>query len=374
MGKIALLSAAVLLLAAGCSVEELRPDIAKDVQKITIQATIADEGPVTKSVRLANGAIWWTPGDEISVFYGSGTAGGSRFTSQATENSRVTNFTGTIGVITGGGEISMDETFLWGIYPYNETATCDGSTVVTDVPSTQTAVPGTFAPGTYPWIGKSQGLMMTFYGLCGGIKFTVNKEGIKRATLKTQDGSAIAGRVRIAVDDNGIPSVQEEIDGSDEIVLEAPAGQYFIPGESYFFVTLPHVFTTSFYTIKFETFTEEGTYERKRAQEIKRADFISFSSALDGNVTYEKKTGNIPVEDASFKSYLVANYDTDTDGEISFEEAEDITEIVMLPSNDYNLQSLKGIEYMPNLCLDFRRSCRFLLVLLCFNYHHEKHS
>lgn len=29
-------------------------------------------------------------------------------------------------------------------------------------------------------------------------------------------------------------------------------------------------------------------------------------------------------------------------------------------------------EYMPDLCLDLRRSCRFLLVLLRFSYHHEE--
>ena len=338
-----------LVITAACSLEEMPTVNPVQQKEITIQAVAPEEGPATRTIRLDNGNIWWTPGDQISVFYGSGADGGSCFTAQIEENKRIANFTGTIGVITGGGDIAPEQTFFWGLYPYNSTAECDGTTIVTDVPDCQTAVPGTFAPGTYPWIGRSQGLLMSFYGLCGGIKFTVNKEGIKKATLKTADGSAIAGRVRIALDANSIPSVQEIIDGRDEIVLEAPDGEYFIPGKPYFFVTLPHNFDTSFFTVKFETFTEEGTYERKRALEIKRADFINFSSALDGKVTYEKKTGAIPVEDPAFKAYLVENYDTDGNGEISYEEAAEVREINILPSNDHNLQSLRGIEYMPNL-------------------------
>ena len=343
-----MMSAVMMVFAAACSVEETPTGSALAQKQITIQA-VAEEMPTddaTRSVRLENGDIWWTPGDQISVFYGSGADGGSCFTAQIDENKKVANFTGTIGVITGGGDISVDQTYFWGLYPYNDTALCDGTTIVTDVPDCQTAVAGTFAPGVYPWIGRSQGLLMSFYGLCGGIKFTVNKEGIKKATLKSLDGSPLAGRVRIALDANGIPSVQEVIDGKDEVVLEAPDGEYFIPGKYYFFVTLPHNFNTSFFTVKFETFTEEGTYERKRALEIKRADFIAFGSALDGSVTYEKKTGAIPVEDAAFKDYLVNNFDTDGDGEISYEEAASITKVWL---NTDHVESMQGIEYMEAL-------------------------
>ena len=178
MKKLLVVTASMLILVAGCTIEEsLSPQI--EEQEVTIRATVADgEDAMTRSIRLENGDIWWTPGDQISVFYGSGDNGGSCFTSQATENSRVTNFTGTIGVITGGGKVSMDQTYFWGVYPYNTSAECDGSTVVTDVPDVQVATPGTFAAGTYPWIGKSQGLMMSFYGLCGGIKFKVDRKSV----------------------------------------------------------------------------------------------------------------------------------------------------------------------------------------------------
>ena len=56
----------------------------------------------------------------------------------------------------------------------------------------------------------------------------------------------------------------------------------------------------------------------------------------------------VPIPDPAFKKWLVERYDRDADEEISPKEALAITEIEM-PSNQYNLHSLKGIEYMPNL-------------------------
>ena len=57
----------------------------------------------------------------------------------------------------------------------------------------------------------------------------------------------------------------------------------------------------------------------------------------------------IPIEDAAFKSYLARDFDSDHDGIISRDEAAVITAISISPTNQYGIQSLQGIEYMPNL-------------------------
>ena len=94
----------------------------------------------------------------------------------------------------------------------------------------------------------------------------------------------------------------------------------------------------------FESFTEIGTYERKKPFTITRSVFEGFSVAIDGNVTYELKTGNIPIEDTNFKAFLVENnYDTNGDGEISYSEARGIDQIWM-NSGEWNVTSLQGIE------------------------------
>ena len=59
-------------------------------------------------------------------------------------------------------------------------------------------------------------------------------------------------------------------------------------------------------------------------------------------------TDNIYVPDANFKAYLVREFDTDGDGEISYEEAEAVEEIHISASLS-RIESLSGIEYFTSL-------------------------
>ena len=344
MKKSPFVFATMALLAVGCSLEENFQDIQTDEQELTITATREGDETLTRTYRDdSDMSIWWMPGDAISLFYGSGTNGGSKFTSvNTTDTTKVTNFTGVITAITGGGEIAVDQTYFWGLYPYQEDASCDGTSVTMTLPKEQTAVPGTFATNTFPSLGRSQGLTMGFYNICSGMKFSVTKEGIKKVTLKSRNGELITGKAKVSFD-NGVPAA-EIIDGSDEVVLEAPAGEYFEPGKYYFLVMFPTKFTNGF-TVTLETFTEEATVEKTGTINAKRSNFGRIAN-IDASATYSKKTGNIPIEDASFKAYLVEKFDKDGDGEISYAEAASITSIVI---STRSLGSVQGIEFMDNL-------------------------
>ena len=332
----------LVLAAASCTMEDNFQDKQLKEQELTIEARRVDEDQTRTYRDDADGSVWWTPGDAISLFYGSGTNGGSKFTSNATENTLVTNFTGTITAITGGGEVAVEDTYFWGLYPYSEDASCDGSSVTMSLSKEQTAVPGSFATNTFPSLGRSQGLIMGFYNICGGVKISVTKEGIKKVTLKSANGELITGKAKVHFED-GIP-VAEIIDGSDEVVLEAPAGEYFEVGQFYYIVIFPTTFTNGF-TVKLETFTEEATVEMAKTITAKRSVFGKLAN-IDTGATYSQKTGNIPVEDANFKAYLVENFDGNGDGEISYEEAADIESLGIYESN---IESLSGIEYMIGL-------------------------
>lgn len=343
--------AAVIYSLAACTAEEsIIQEIVEDVQYtdkvITIRAT-REENPKTKTYRDASdGSVLWIPGDAISLFYGSGSNGGSLFTSNASDTSQVTNFTGTINVITGVSEEALDDTFFWGVYPYSSDISCDGSSVIMSLPSHQTAKPGTFATNTFPSIGHSQGLVMGFYNVCGGWRFSVTKEGVRKVTLKSIGGEPVAGKVKVGFNNAGVPEILDVIEGSDEVVLECPRGEYFEVGKNYYITLLPAVFESGL-SVKFETYTEEGTYIRSARTTISRSGFSGITD-LDNYLTepYAPKTGNIPIEDPNFKAYLVENFDTGGDGEISYQEAAAITSI-----NAYtdNIHSVQGIEYMINL-------------------------
>ena len=58
--------------------------------------------------------------------------------------------------------------------------------------------------------------------------------------------------------------------------------------------------------------------------------------------------GKISFEDPCFKAYLVSAFDRNRDGEISLEEASEIYKIHIC-SDELNITSLQGIEFMPNL-------------------------
>ena len=349
------LGLSALIALAGCTLDErmINDEVVPSGREMTIEAVRenlgSEEGGLsTRTMRdEESGSVLWVPGDAISLFYGSGANGGSKFISTLESGSSdMTNFTGTITAITGGGELTVDDTYFWGVYPYGEDVSCDGQGVTMTVPTSQEATPGTFAPNTFPSVGRSQGLIMGFYNICGGWRFSVTKEGIKKVTLKSNGGEPITGKVKVMFDAAGVPVIEEVLEGSDEVVLEAPSGEYFEVGKNYYMVLLPTVFESGF-TMTFETFTESGEYNRTKKTTIARSKFSGIAN-LDNYLTtpYTKKTGPIPVEDANFKAYLVSNFDTNKDGEISYEEALEITEINVCTDD---IESLRGLEYMTGL-------------------------
>lgn len=348
-----------LILISSCENKIENTGLVEEDQTITIQASIADampEGTQTKTIFDENSyKVYWSPGDQISLFYGSGSDGGSLFTATNTDNALVTNFTGTIGVITGGAEITVDQTYFWGLYPYDANASCDGTSIITTLSPNQKAIAGTFDLGANIWIGRSQSLGLSFYNVCTGICVRVEQEGVVKMTLRTLDGSYLAGKASISFDSSGYPRVDSIIEGYNYITLSAPEGECLVPGQNYYFMFFPHSFMESAFSITFETMTKIATYTRPTLDmNCRRSIIESFYNPRDRGLTYVTKTGNIPIEDVAFKTWLTTDaegygrFDTNGDGDISYAEAEAITEIWM-DSDKYNIVSLKGIEYMPNL-------------------------
>ena len=120
--------------------------------KVTVKATMADAMRAVSASRTAildesARSVCWTPRDEMSLFYGTGTGGGNKFVSKNTQNQSVADFEGTIGVVTAGADFPVDKTFFWGLYPYDPEAVCDGTSIVTTLSPNQTAVAGSFETG-----------------------------------------------------------------------------------------------------------------------------------------------------------------------------------------------------------------------------------
>lgn len=232
MRNLVLLPFVAILSLAGCQVDQMDADLSDSIeQKLVIRATYESPDIDTKTMRDGSGKIYWVPGDAISLFYGSGTAGGSKFVAMTDTVALVTNFSGTITAVTGGADIDEGDTFFWGLYPYDPTASCDGRSVTMTIPATQPGKPDTFESGYAPSLGHSQGLMLSFRNIWSGFGFTVSEAGFQSVTFRGNGGECLVGKAKIGLDSNGLPKVEQIVEGLQEVTLTAPDATGFIPGK-----------------------------------------------------------------------------------------------------------------------------------------------
>lgn len=225
------------------------------------------------------GTIYWKPGDEINIFYGTT---GTHYTSQNAVNATTAVFS-TSDVI--GSTESASEN-IWGLYPYNSSATCTGSAVNTTLPSTQYGVPGTFDDDLFITLAHNTSTVLKFYNVCGGIKFSLSRDDITTVTFRGNNNEDIAGDISLAFSES-LPTVSVT-SGEKEITLTPKAGGTFASGE-YYYIVLNPVTLSSGFTMTFDTDTQIGTFEyTAKAITLKRAVF-SKKDNIDSYATFNSK-------------------------------------------------------------------------------------
>ena len=268
----------------------------------------------------------WSPGDQIMVFSGDLAC---RYILKSGENTNK-------GVFEGYGN-SED---LVAVYPLSIGFSRTGATIEVGLPEVQEYVSGNIPLGAYPMLGIYGDETFSFRNLCSVLKvpmfgdatvksitFTPNNAGVKAS------GKAVinVNSTQLEMDDNSKPSVK--LDCPDVKLSAQPTDFHFVvPAQIY-----PGGFTLTIATDKgdvVKTLKSDITLDRSVLYPIE-----AFECKIDSK-------DNIVFEDANFKAYLVANFDTDGDGEISKEEALAITEIIV---GTKDIESLAGIEHMANL-------------------------
>lgn len=268
----------------------------------------------------------WSPGDQIMVFSGDLAC---RYILKSGENTNK-------GVFEGYGN-SED---LVAVYPLSIGFSRTGATIEVGLPEVQEYVSGNIPLGAYPMLGIYGDETFSFRNLCSVLKvpmfgdatvksitFTPNSAGVKAS------GKAVinVNSTKLEMDDNSKPSVK--LDCPDVKLSAQPTDFHFVvPAQIY-----PGGFTLTIATDKgdvVKTLKSDITLDRSVLYPIE-----AFECKIDSKE-------NIIFEDANFKAYLVANFDTDGDGEISKEEALAITKIIV---GTKDIESLAGIEHMANL-------------------------
>ena len=268
----------------------------------------------------------WSSGDQIMVFSGDLAC---RYFLKSGENTNK-------GVFEGYGN-SED---LVAVYPLSIGISRTGATIEVGLPEVQEYVSGNIPLGAYPMLGIYGDETFSFRNLCSVLKvpmfgdatvksitFTPNNAGVKAS------GKAVinVNSTQLEMDDNSKPSVK--LDCPDVKLSAQPTDFHFVvPAQIY-----PGGFTLTIATDKgdvVKTLKSDITLDRSVLYPIE-----AFECKIDSKE-------NIIFEDANFKAYLVANFDTDGDGEISKEEALAITKIIV---GTKDIESLAGIEHMANL-------------------------
>lgn len=268
----------------------------------------------------------WSSGDQIMVFSGDLAC---RYILKSGENTNK-------GVFEGYGN-SED---LVAVYPLSIGISRTGATIEVGLPEVQEYVSGNIPLGAYPMLGIYGDETFSFRNLCSVLKvpmfgdatvksitFTPNNAGVKAS------GKAVinVNSTQLEMDDNSKPSVK--LDCPDVKLSAQPTDFHFVvPAQIY-----PGGFTLTIATDKgdvVKTLKSDITLNRSVLYPIE-----AFECKIDSKE-------NIIFEDANFKAYLVANFDTDGDGEISKEEALAITKIIV---GTKDIESLAGIEHMANL-------------------------
>lgn len=259
-----------------CAPQEMElPFSIQSGEELTLKAYFEDSS--TKSTLVDETKVYWLPGDEISVFAGSSSA---RFSTGIKEKSAECDFT---------GKIEAAEKY-YAFYPYSSGVSCDGNYIKATLPSEQKATEGNVTNGYLLSAGvSSKNGTIAFRNLPGGICFSLKSEGVRYVELKGKGDEAIAGEIRVKLDDKSVKT--EVTSGTSVIRLTAPDGGTFKPGVSYYIVCVPTVFKKGLTLEMFKDDDVSAVFSIDRSVELKRSIFGRIDLADDG---IEYKGGGFP--------------------------------------------------------------------------------
>ena len=294
------------------------------------------------------GTIFWNSADKIDVFFGTKKAG---YTSQNTSDATSAVFKTSDTV----SDSDASSTNIWGLYPSNSSSTCDGSSVTTTLPSTQYGVPNTFDDDLFLAIAHSTSTSLQFYNVCGGIKFNLAYDDIKKITFRGNNNENLAGTVSISFM-NGVPKATI-VNGVKEITLAPKSGSTFTKGADYYITLLPCTLSSGFAMTFIATDGTTGTLSyTDQSVTIKRSVFArkgnmdvyaSFPDERQPNnvIYYTSSNGQVitPYATDVFGANIVSNEYVCGRGIITFDG--DVT--IVGHSAFYNRSGLTAIK-IPN--------------------------
>lgn len=233
--------AAVSLVAAiSCSKENMTDSSLVSQEPLTSLTIPASKAAVKTVMAAEDGSVvHWSEGDALVVFDDRSACGGHRFDGTIQADASQSQFS---------GEVHLNATHIYALYPYDAAATFDGTNLVTTLPVSQTATLGSFANGAALAFGQADivpgagsvvgGLQMQ--NLCAVISFKMPSyvDGAQQVVVTSRDGKAIAGTATLNVGSGSL-----SVDGSSSVTVGVES---LAAGAAYYAVVAPGSYPSGF--------------------------------------------------------------------------------------------------------------------------------
>ncbi len=278
----------------------------------------------------------WVENDAIGVFDGG---------------SAVTEFclAGGAGTATGEFKGVLFTGDIVAVYPFSICESISGKTVSVSLPQEQNYKEGNIADGAYPMVAVSSNTSLNFKNLCSVLKVSMTGSlKVNYISFLPNDADVkVAGAATISADSSA-PQLQVSETGTGFVKLVCPSVALSGTATDFYIVVPARKYPGGF-SLKINTDKGDVVKSIKTDVTLSRSQLYRiapFECKMDESGKY------ILFEDKNFESYLIANFDADGDGVISYDEALAIGEIDV---NTDNISSLAGIEYMTNLRILYAR-------------------
>lgn len=230
---------------SACSEERLA-DYTQPTGKVPMEF-YANTDASTRTVLTTDNAVHWEANDAISLF--DPTKANNQFST--TQSGSSVTFTGTA--------TSAEGTY-YALYPYDENASIEGTTITTTLPAEQTAREGSFAQSLNPSVAVADATNSLFFkNVCALVKFTLDgntTENITKATLCGNNGEALAGILTIDAAATAPTATVDTDFGKTVIELNGSLN----PGTTYYFVVAPNILTKG---LTLTLYDNEGVWKKQ---------------------------------------------------------------------------------------------------------------
>ncbi len=229
---------AVLIAAAVVSCNKQSAQEVTQDELVTFTAIWGDNAPTKTMINPADSTkVLWSPDEYFRIF--SGNMAGLFYSMNINPATSIEIRGGLVPVSGTTGSASGK---FWAVYPYSSAISCNNDeSVVLNVNSSQVGAVGSFAKEMAPAVAFSTNTHFTFYNVCGGLRFTVEEPGIKAIKFTSTGADEwLSGQVTVEMDPTTKrPVITNISNGIPYVIITAPDGGTFIPGEHYYVMFIP---------------------------------------------------------------------------------------------------------------------------------------